>query len=179
MDMGVTEVNQTLPLLSRRTFSGGRGRDLPRNSRKCQDVGLEEVRECLIKGMGSCKMIRGPLEAGYSWVEYSQAEGDQGQKHREGARAHLVGKLLSVLRGEEGVRGNFLRNSAISFPRWRQINMQMGDVRPESARGRGCLRPSKQCPSRPRKTTARASAPHPPVPTQEAVTEPVPGRCPV
>lgn len=84
MGVGVTEVNQTLPLLSRRTFSGGRGRDLPRNSRKCQDVGLEEVRECLIKGMGSCKMIRGPLEAGYGWVEYSQAEGDQGQKHREG-----------------------------------------------------------------------------------------------
>lgn len=39
--------------------------------------------------------------------------------------------------------------------------MQMGDARPESARGQGCLRPSKQGPSRPRKTTAPAFAPHP------------------
>lgn len=39
--------------------------------------------------------------------------------------------------------------------------MQMRDPRPESARGLGCLRPSKQCPSRPRKTTAPASVPHP------------------
>lgn len=83
-------------------------RALPRNSRKCQDMGqkddwdTEDVRECLIKGMGPCKIIRCPLDAGFIWVEYSQAEGDQrGRDMGWGpATIHITGELLRVLGGQ-------------------------------------------------------------------------------
>lgn len=52
-------------------------------------IETQRVSENFIQGMRPCKIMKCTLSAWDSWVKYSQAEGDQEQRHGEGTATHL------------------------------------------------------------------------------------------